>query len=57
MLARLIPFSGRQVMTNTSAVEPTAKGLRVKDGKAGEEREVEADTVILAVGFRSDSPV
>ncbi len=55
MLVRLIPFSGCRVLTDTSAVTTTATGLRVKNSKTGEEREVAADTVILAVGFRSDT--
>ncbi len=55
MLVRLIPFSGCRVLTDTSAVTTTAVGLRVKNSKTGEESEVAADTVILAVGFRSDT--
>ncbi|MCC8357165.1 MAG: FAD-dependent oxidoreductase [Oscillospiraceae bacterium] len=54
MLERLIPFHGCHVYTKTTAVKTTDKGLVIKNLNTNAEQELEADTVILAVGFRSD---
>lgn len=52
MLEALIPYKGIKVLTSSKAVKATQKGLVVE--KDGKEQEIEADSVILAVGF---SPV
>lgn len=54
MLERLVPFHGTDILCRTSAVNATNKGLIVRDMDSGEEREIPADTIILAVGFNSD---
>ena len=55
MLEQLVPFTGCGVLVNTAAVETTGDGLKVKNLRSGEEMVLPADTVILAVGFRSDT--
>ncbi len=54
MLERLVPFHGVKVLTRTTAVETTDAGLKVKNLDSGDEQELPADTVILAVGFTPD---
>ena len=55
MLEQLIPFTGCDVLVNTAAVKVTAGGVQVKDIRTGEEKELPADTIILAVGFQPDT--
>jgi 2-enoate reductase len=54
MLERLVPFHGTEVLCRTTAVKATDAGLLVRNLDSGEEREIPADTIILAVGFTSD---
>jgi 2-enoate reductase len=54
MLERLVPFHGTEVLCRTTAVKATDTGLLVRNLDSGEEREIPADTIILAVGFTSD---
>lgn len=54
MLKLLVPFYGTRVLCRTSAVKTTPNGLLVKNLDTGEEDELAADTIILAVGFNSD---
>ena len=54
MLERLIPFHGCDIYTKTTAVKTVSGGLIVKSLEGGEEKTLKADTVILAVGFKSD---
>ncbi|MBR6208527.1 MAG: FAD-dependent oxidoreductase [Oscillospiraceae bacterium] len=55
MLEQMVPFSGCRVMLKTTAVKTTPKGLLVKNLDTGAQEELEADTVVLAVGFKSDA--
>lgn len=55
MLERLIPFHGVAVRTNATAVKAVEHGVLIRNLDSGEEQTLEADTVILAVGFRSDT--
>ena len=55
MLERLIPFHGVAVRTNATAVKAVDHGVLIRNLDSGEEQLLEADTVILAVGFRSDT--
>ena len=55
MLERLIPFSGCDVMTRTTAVRVTDSGIILRNLDTDNETEIKADTVILAVGFKSDN--
>lgn len=54
MLERLVPFFGTSVMCRTSAVKSTENGLLVKNLDTQTEKELPADTIILAVGFDAD---
>lgn len=54
MLERLVPFVGCDVHVKTTAARVTETGVVLKSLETGEETEVRADTVVLAVGFRPD---
>lgn len=54
MLERLIPFVGCDVYVKTTASRVTENGVILKNLETNEETEINADTVILAVGFESD---
>ena len=54
MLERLVPFHGTHVFCSSTAVETTEKGLRIRNLDTQEERELEADTVILSAGFNPE---
>lgn len=53
MLHKLVPYRGIEVLTEASAIRTTEKGLLVKVD--GEERELEADSVVSAIGYVRDS--
>jgi 2-enoate reductase len=53
MLERLVPFSGVEVVTSAKVVKTSAKGVLVNVN--GTERELQADSVILAVGYNSEN--
>jgi 2-enoate reductase len=53
MLERLVPFSGVEVVTSAKVVKTSAKGVLVSVN--GTERELQADSVILAVGYHSEN--
>jgi 2-enoate reductase len=52
MLKALIPYHGIKVLTSTKVIRATEKGVLVHAN--GEEKEIEADTVVLAIGFDPD---
>ncbi|SFG09979.1 2-enoate reductase [Planifilum fulgidum] len=52
MLKALIPHHGIKVMTSAKVLRATEKGVLVQAD--GEEKEIEADTVVLAIGFNPD---
>src|SRR5690606_1112493 len=52
MLKTLIPHHGIKVMTSAKELRATEKGVLVQAD--GEEKEIEADTVVLAIGFNPD---
>lgn len=54
MLEKLIPFHGCDVRVKTTAVKVTGDSIVLKSLETEEESEIKADTVILAVGFKSD---
>lgn len=51
MLERLVPFHGTEVFLSSTAVSTTEKGILIRNLETAEERELEADTIILSVGF------
>lgn len=51
MLERLIPFNGIEVLTSSKVISTTDKGVLVDVN--GTNREIEADSVVLAVGYSS----
>lgn len=53
MLEALIPFHGIDVKCSASVLRTTPNGVLVKQG--GQEQEIEADTVLLCVGYRSEN--
>ncbi|MCT1867468.1 FAD-dependent oxidoreductase [Dermabacter sp. p3-SID358] len=53
MLHKLVPYRGIEVLTEASAIRTTDKGLLVKVD--GEERDLEADSVVSAIGYVRDS--
>lgn len=53
MLHKLVPYRGIEVLTEASAIRTTEKGLLVKVD--GEERDLEADSVVSAIGYVRDS--
>ncbi|MBP2653581.1 MAG: 2,4-dienoyl-CoA reductase [Firmicutes bacterium] len=53
MLERLVPFRGVEVLTSSKVIETTEKGVLVNVNE--NEREILADSVILAVGYNSDN--
>jgi len=53
MLERLVPFNGVEVLTSSNAVKTTANGVLVNI--KGSDRELQADSVILAVGYTSEN--
>ena len=53
MLEKLVPFSGVNVLTSSKVLKTTENGVLVSI--KGNERELQADTVILAVGYNSES--
>ena len=53
MLAGLVSFTGCDVRVNTTVAGVTATGAILKDMATGEETEIKADAVALAVGFTS----
>ena len=55
MLERLIPFVGCDVYVKTTADRVTDTGIVLKSLESGEETEITADTVVLAIGFRPDN--
>lgn len=53
MLQRLVPFSGVEVLTSSKVVKSTAKGVIVNSN--WKERELEADSIVLAVGYSAEN--
>ncbi|MDR3271380.1 MAG: FAD-dependent oxidoreductase [Peptococcaceae bacterium] len=53
MLERLVPFSGVQALTSAQVVKATDRGAVVK--VAGQEQEIAADSIVLAVGYQSEN--
>lgn len=53
MLEALIPFHGIDVKCSACVLCTTPNGILVKQG--GQEQEIEADTVLLCVGYRSEN--
>lgn len=53
MLERLVPFSGVEVVTSAKVIKTSEKGVLVSVN--GTDREVQADSVILAVGYHSEN--
>lgn len=51
MLEHLIPYNGVNVLTKAKVTRTTGKGVLVEVG--GQEQEIPADSVILAVGYNS----
>ena len=49
MLEALVPYKGIEVFTSSKVVHTTEKGVLINHN--GEEKELEADSVILAVGY------
>ncbi len=54
MLERLVPFHGSKIYCDTKAVKTISEGLLAENVKTGEQELIPADTVIFAVGFKSD---
>ena len=54
MLERMVPFHGTDVYCNSTAVTATEKGLLIRNLDTNEETELEADTIILSIGFVPD---
>ncbi len=52
MLEALVPFKGIKVMTSSKILQTTEKGALIESD--GKETELEADSVILAVGYNSE---
>lgn len=52
MLERLIPFNGIEVLTSSKVVKATEKGAVVDIN--GIEKELQADSIVLAVGYSSE---
>lgn len=52
MLERLIPFHGIDVLASTKIVQATEKGAIVET--AGEMKEINADSIILAIGYNAE---
>ncbi len=55
MLRDLLAYHQVEIMTNAKLVEVTETGARI--AMEGEEKEIQADKVIIAVGYTSRSPV
>lgn len=53
MLERLVPYSGVNVLTSTKVVKTTDKGVIIDSN--GTEREIPADSVVLAVGYSAEN--
>jgi 2-enoate reductase len=53
MLERLVPFSGVEVLTSSKVVKTTEKGVIVNSN--GNDRELLADSVVLAVGYSAEN--
>lgn len=53
MLERLVPFSGVEVLTSSKIVKTTEKGVVINNN--GSERELPADSVVLAVGYSAEN--
>jgi len=53
MLERLVPFSGVEVLTSSKVVKTTEKGVIVNSN--GNDRELPADSVVLAVGYSAEN--
>lgn len=53
MLEKLIPFSGVNVLTSSKVIESTEKGVIVDVN--GNNQELTADSIILAVGYNSEN--
>ena len=53
MLEALIPFHGINVKCSASVLRTTPNGILVKQD--GQDQEIEADTVLLCVGYRSEN--
>ena len=53
MLRDLLNFNKVKIMTETCAEEVTEKGIKVR--RKGEVTEIPADTIITAVGYRSEN--
>ena len=53
MLEKLVPFSGVNVLTSSKVLKTIDNGVMVEVN--GEKRELHADSVILAVGYSSES--
>ena len=53
MLERLVPFSGVEVLTSAKVVKTTGKSVIVNSN--GNDRELSADSVVLAVGYSAEN--
>lgn len=53
MLEKLIPYNGVEVMTSSKVIKTTEKGVLVDTN--GSEKEVLADTIVLAVGYSAEN--
>ncbi|HBC93309.1 MAG TPA: 2-enoate reductase [Pelotomaculum sp.] len=51
MLERLIPYNGIEVLTSSKVIKTTEKGVLVDVN--GKERQIKADSIVLAVGYDS----
>lgn len=55
MLEKLIPFNGIEVLTSSKVLKTTDKGVLVESG--GSIREINADSIILAIGYNSERTI
>lgn len=53
MLEKLVPYSGVNVLTSTKVVKTTDKGIIISN--SGTEKEIPADSVVLAVGYSAEN--
>jgi 2-enoate reductase len=55
MLKKLIPYKGIEVLTSSKIIKTTERGALVE--VAGNVREIEADSIVLAVGYNSERTI
>lgn len=53
MLEKLVPFSGVNVLTSSKVLKTIDNGVMVEVN--GEKREIHADSIVLAIGYSSES--